>query len=95
MEAPPLTCAGRGGRGRAAWGSPLEFKATDMVEAVSRVPTGLKRAARGRGGAELGGRAGSRAGGGANTKVGAGPKAGSSEAKLNRVKRGGAEGRAQ
>ena len=54
MEAPPLTCAGRGGRGRAAWGSPLEFKATDVVEAVSRVPTGLKRAARGRGGAELG-----------------------------------------
>lgn len=55
MEAPPLTCTGRGGRGRAAWGSPLEFKATDVVEAVSRGPTGLKRAARARarGGAEL------------------------------------------
>ena len=53
MEAPPLTCAGRDGRGRAAWSSPWEFKATDVVEAVSRGPTGLKRAARARGGAEM------------------------------------------
>lgn len=37
--------AGAGGAGLPGPG-PLEFKATDVVEAVSRVPTGLKRAAR-------------------------------------------------
>lgn len=42
---------GLGRVGPGCLGQSLEFKATDVVEAVSRVPTGLKRAARARGGA--------------------------------------------